>query len=199
MLAMVAVLMLCAVLVGVAGDASVPAIDLAGLSAMAGIQSRSLDAIFMIITWFGSLPLLLPGALLLFWKNRRSSEMPIPAFPLIALLGSTLIAHLAKLAIARPRQELFPPLMEMPVDASFPSAHAMQVTALAVAWLLGRNAPPGVPSILLVVLMVVAVAMSRIYLRVHYPSDVLFGIALAVLWVIALQRFVLRREPTALV
>jgi membrane-associated phospholipid phosphatase len=58
-----------------------------------------------------------------------------------------------------------------PSRLSFPSAHAASTTAAAI--LIGRAT--GLP---LPVLLVPPMAMSRILLGVHYPSDVAFGVAL---------------------
>jgi membrane-associated phospholipid phosphatase len=61
-----------------------------------------------------------------------------------------------------------------PSRLSFPSAHATSTTAAAI--LMGRASrlPPGISAVLLVPPM----ALSRILLGVHYPSDVAFGIGL---------------------
>ncbi|OBH49242.1 hypothetical protein A5686_15795 [Mycobacterium sp. E2479] len=58
-----------------------------------------------------------------------------------------------------------------PSQLSFPSAHATSTTAAAI--LLGRTAGLPLPAVL-----VPPMALSRMLLGVHYPSDVAFGIAL---------------------
>jgi membrane-associated phospholipid phosphatase len=61
-----------------------------------------------------------------------------------------------------------------PSQLSFPSAHATSTTAAGI--LLGRaiGLPPGIGAVVLVPPM----ALSRLVLGVHYPSDVAFGVAL---------------------
>jgi membrane-associated phospholipid phosphatase len=61
-----------------------------------------------------------------------------------------------------------------PSQLSFPSAHATSTTAAAI--LIGRASglPPGTAAVVLVPPM----ALSRLVLGVHYPSDVAFGVAL---------------------
>jgi membrane-associated phospholipid phosphatase len=61
-----------------------------------------------------------------------------------------------------------------PSQLSFPSAHATSTTAAAV--LMGRAT--GLPPRMSAVLLVPPMALSRILLGVHYPSDVAFGIGL---------------------
>jgi membrane-associated phospholipid phosphatase len=58
-----------------------------------------------------------------------------------------------------------------PSKLSFPSAHATSTTAAAI--LLGRTTGLPLPAVL-----VPPMALSRMLLGVHYPSDVAFGIAL---------------------
>jgi len=62
-------------------------------------------------------------------------------------------------------------------DFSFPSGHA--TSSLAAAWALFRTAPRkyGVPALVLAVL----IALSRLYVGVHYPTDVLAGVAIGIL------------------
>jgi undecaprenyl-diphosphatase len=76
----------------------------------------------------------------------------------------------------------------MPDDWSFPSAHAAQATAFALAWLLRPGASPGRPEIVVLFAAVALVFASRLYLQVHFPSDVFAGALLAVLWVLFLRR-----------
>lgn len=62
-------------------------------------------------------------------------------------------------------------LVAKPMDASFPSGHTS--SAFSVAWVLVRNVPKryGIPIVLLAVIM----GFSRLYVGVHYPTDVLIG------------------------
>ena len=62
-------------------------------------------------------------------------------------------------------------LVRTPVDSSFPSGHS--ACSFAVACIMFRRLPRkyGVPALILAIL----IALSRLYVGVHYPSDVLFG------------------------
>ena len=76
-----------------------------------------------------------------------------------------------KLVIRRPRPELpgLPPLTSTPTRLSFPSAHA--ATSFAGARVYSRLGVPPDP----LYMLAGALAASRVYLGVHYPSDVCAG------------------------
>ncbi|MBS1137328.1 MAG: phosphoesterase pA-phosphatase-like protein [Proteobacteria bacterium] len=150
-----------------------------------------LDALFTAVTWLGSLAVLLPLALLLWWRRRGERSA---SFVALALIGASALGHLVKLIAARPRPDLYPPLVPMPEDWSFPSAHAVQVTAFALAWLLRPGTSPGRIEIVVFLAAAALVGVSRPYLQVHFPSDVIAGAILAALWVLLLRRLPEWRE-----
>lgn len=121
---------------------------------------------------------------------------------LVAVGGGQILSSLLKLGIDRPRPDLVPHLVEVQT-LSFPSGHAMMaaVTYLTLGSMLARLAPGRVTRIYILgvaVLITLMVGVSRVYLGVHWPSDVLAGwcagFAWAMLcWLVA-RRFVIRRE-----
>jgi undecaprenyl-diphosphatase len=83
------------------------------------------------------------------------------------------------------------PLIAMPADSSFPSAHTTQIVAFALCIvLIVRRIWPEWQFVAatVAVLLAVVVAASRIYVQVHYPSDVLGGIALGIIWVALMKK-----------
>jgi undecaprenyl-diphosphatase len=87
----------------------------------------------------------------------------------------------AEKSLLRARPELFPSLISIPPDAAFPSGHAAQMMSVAVAiWLV---VPAGCRLALGLVLLTVSLSVgwSRIYLQVHWPSDVMAGWAIGAL------------------
>ncbi|MEW6038387.1 MAG: phosphatase PAP2 family protein [Pseudomonadota bacterium] len=164
------------------------AFDRAWLDGAARLRSVRLDGFFLAITWAGSLYLLLPATLAAIgWlmRRRRWSDARLLG---LSLAGASAIAHGMKPLFGRARPDLYPPLVPVPADASFPSAHAAQITACVVAVLVLRvggkyaswAASAGIT-------LAAAVGLSRVYLQVHYASDVAAGVLLALFWVLGLE------------
>lgn len=173
------------------GGCGIGDFDRGGLGLAHALRSGWLDALMQGMTWFGSLLLLLPLTAALAWLLLRSRRRREAVFLHLALLGASALSHVFKLWVARPRPDLFPALLDMPGDWSFPSAHAMQATAVALAWLLiARHSR--VAWAILLGFAVLLVGLSRIYLQVHFPSDVVAGILAALLWVAGLHALLLR-------
>jgi membrane-associated phospholipid phosphatase len=145
-------------------------------------RSPWLDALFVPASWLGSIAVLLPAAFALWLWRRHRAAAHVALFPLLAVGGAWLFVHSAKLLVARPRPDLFAPLVAMPQDLSFPSAHTAQAGAFAIAVVLisSRQRARGV--IAAASLLVATVALSRLYLQVHYPSDVLAGLIVGAGW-----------------
>lgn len=173
-----------------AGGAGLPPLDRQGLALAGAWRGPVLDVAFLGLTWFGSLIVLLPplsAAAILLWRRGSPAEA---GFLALALVGAAVLAHLAKELFARPRPEAVPSLSPMVSSLSFPSAHALQITAVALAvWVLlaRRGWRWSAAAGWLLALLVAAVGLSRVYLQVHYPSDVLAGILVAICWVLGLR------------
>ncbi|MFO1067556.1 MAG: phosphatase PAP2 family protein [Geminicoccaceae bacterium] len=106
----------------------------------------------------------------------------------VATVGGTLLSTALKELFGRPRPELVPHAMET-FTASFPSGHAMlsAVTWLTLGALLARFQPRRRVKayiLSLAVLLTLLVGTSRVYLGVHWPSDVLAGWSLGAAWAI---------------
>ena len=103
----------------------------------------------------------------------------------LCLGGSALLNTLFKQIFARPRPDILPVVSA--TGYSFPSGHAMIALCFygMVAYLISRHLPGFVGRIVLFVLtgvFVMLIGISRIYLGVHYPSDVLAGYAAGAMW-----------------
>ncbi len=104
----------------------------------------------------------------------------------VAVVGGQVLSSLLKVGIDRPRPELVSHLVTE-TSLSFPSGHAMlsAVTYLTLGSLAARFLPGRVAKVYVLslsVLVAVLVGVSRIYLGVHWPSDVLAGWCAGFAW-----------------
>lgn len=117
----------------------------------------------------------------LYLARMRSAAL----FVLVSVLGGTVISTVLKMGYNRPRPDLI--TMSEQFTASFPSGHAMlsAVTFLTLGALLARFAPTRRLQILSIggaLLLTLLVGLSRLYMGVHYPSDILAGWCLGSAW-----------------
>ncbi len=107
-------------------------------------------------------------------------------FMLIAVGGGQAISSLLKFGFNRPRPDLVPHAVDV-YTASFPSGHSMlsAIIYLTLAALLSRLTKSAALRLYIVaaaMVLTVLVGISRVYLGVHYPSDVLAGWAAGLAW-----------------
>ncbi|OWV61233.1 acid phosphatase [Rhizobium sp. N122] len=128
---------------------------------------------------------------------------PIALFVFSSVLSGWLASTLLKILVARPRPDIVPHLVEVS-DLSFPSGHAMvsAVTYLTLGALLARTQRYRSTRIFVMaagVFLAVIIGLSRIYLGVHYPTDVFAGWCAGALWALCCwlisKRFVPSRAP----
>jgi undecaprenyl-diphosphatase len=110
------------------------------------------------------------------------------AFVVLAIAGGGLAGNLLKWIFVRARPDLVPHLVSVD-SASFPSAHAMNsaVTFLTLGVLLSRTQKDGRLKAYLLgiaVFLTLIVGFSRVYLGVHWPTDVIAGWAVGAAWAI---------------
>jgi undecaprenyl-diphosphatase len=100
--------------------------------------------------------------------------------PWAAVAASWTVAEGAKYLFDRARPFIWDteiaPLIRTPSSSSFPSGHS--ATAAAGALTLSALYPPFAPALVLAGVLVV---LSRVYLGVHFPFDVLAGVAIGTL------------------
>jgi len=142
-------------------------------------RSGPLNASFAVVTQLGSTPVMTAaaGLLMLYLALRRRPRDTL--FVGVAVGGAALLNVVVKDLFRRPRPDLFHPLAHAGGFA-FPSGHTMSSMALAIAvialtWHTRRRWPALAAAIVFALL----VGVSRVYLGVHYPSDVVAGWALS--------------------
>ena len=160
-------------------------------AAVHSLASPALTAGMRVLTRLGEQEFLIPAgivaaALLLRHRKRREAALLIAS-----VLGGTLVNEALKLLFHRARpQPLFG--FAAPDSYAFPSGHAVSsvcfygVLALLVAQML-RSRRARVALWTAAVGLAGLIGLSRVYLGAHYPSDVLGGYALAVVWVACLR------------
>ena len=143
------------------------------------LRTSFLDWLMPKITLFGEMGIfwILVAAVCLLIPRCRRCGITLSA----GLFGSLLICNLLlKNLVARPRpfwiREGMELLVKAPADYSFPSGHTM-VSVIAAVILFRYDKRAGIPALILAA----AVAFSRLYLYVHFPSDVLAGAILGIL------------------
>jgi len=159
--------------------------DLDASRDLAAQRSPALADAAKVVTWAGSAFVLVPLALICCLVLVRAGLRP-EAFALaLSLGGAMLLSDLVKLLVSRPR----PPVehLQAVTGSSFPSGHATQASAFwfsLVLVLRAVHAPRMMTGVAagLALALVVAVAASRVYLGVHYPSDVVAGVLLGMAW-----------------
>jgi undecaprenyl-diphosphatase len=105
---------------------------------------------------------------------------------LIAVFGGIALSDLLKFAFGRARPDVVTPLARV-FTTSFPSGHATlsAITYLTIGAILARSQLSSTLSVYfmsLAAFLTVLVGMSRIYLGVHYPTDVLAGWCIGAAW-----------------
>ena len=127
---------------------------------------------------YGVVPVDIGLALLLGLRRRYRESM----FTIVATAGSALLNLAAKPYFARERPSLWASIAPEH-NYSFPSGHAMGSMTLAmVLVLLAWPTRWRWPMVIAMVVFVSMVGLSRVYLGVHYPSDILAGWAAAGAW-----------------
>jgi len=165
--------------------------DLNAVREVAARRTVALTEAARVVTWAGSAYLLVPLALIACLALGRAGLRREAVAVALSLGGAMLISDWVKLLVSRPR----PPVehLQAVTGSSFPSGHATQASAFWFSLVLvlpGAGASPKATraATACALLIVLAVAASRVYLGVHYPSDVVAGMLLGTGWAAYVSR-----------
>lgn len=148
-------------------------------------------------TELGGTPFLTAATVLLAGWFAVRRQWRFLAILLAAVLGETLLSHVLKELFDRPRPDIVPHLVHVS-SKSFPSGHASSAAAifLTIAALVAVRLPKRSARALVFAsagLLALFVGASRVYLGVHYPTDIVGGWSLGAAWAaivwIAARRF----------
>ena len=176
--------------------------DIGILRLVARLRRPWLNGIAMDLTALGS-PVVVSlftvalGALLLVKADRRGAGVLV-----VSSFASALLTIATKTFLERPRPEVVPRLVEV-TGLSYPSGHSLASAAvyltatLVVARHLARW-KERLAAVASSATLVLLIGGSRVYLGVHYPSDVFGGILLGTAWALAMGVVLRRLVPPPL-
>jgi undecaprenyl-diphosphatase len=149
-------------------------------------QTAGLQAVMLEVTSLGTgtvvgMIVLIAGMFLWLNHHRHSAALLV-----VATLGGMVLDNLLKIGFNRPRPQIF----EWGTHASsssFPSGHAMSSVIVygTVAYLAARlqhNIHARLLTFVVAAIIIAMISVSRVYLGVHYPSDILAGFLIGIAW-----------------
>lgn len=162
-----------------------------------GFATPTLTQLVVHITNFGG-PIAIVGitaitAAILFFRNKRRAMTLL----LIGVGGAGIINQLLKLSFQRIRPSLWAPVITEH-SFSFPSGHAMMSSALVFSLiLLVWETKWRWYAVVIGLLYTLFIGFTRLYLGVHYPTDVLAGWLFSFVWLLTVRTILSRRQLRA--
>ena len=185
---------------------STQAFDESVIRWLAAHHTPALDAAMVEITALGTgvvvLMIVAVAGLFLVLTGHKYSAILL----LASTFGGIVLNAVLKLGFDRPRPTIVIPAVHT-ASSSFPSGHAMSaaIVYVTVAYLAARLHKKKWARWLVMtaaIIIVALISLSRMYLGVHYPSDVLAGVVVGLAWagfcmatLEAIQKFGFRRDP----
>jgi membrane-associated phospholipid phosphatase len=159
---------------------------------------RAIDALMLVFPWFGTNIALIPEILLLVWWLWARERRPHDAVRLFVVqLGSYLLNPSLKAMFERERPDLFP-RRGWYGWSSYPSGHAIaSVSVLMTLAIILHRVKGWTWQFYVLVPTMLASLYSRIYLGVHWPTDVIAGCIVGAVW-LGVTMFAFRDAPDSL-
>lgn len=172
------------------------------ISYIQGLESPTLTPIMKILTFIGSTPMIIVLSIMVLFFLYRIVEHRAELILFVAIMiGAPMLNLILKEFFHRARPDLHR-LIEI-TGYSFPSGHAMGAFAFfgVLTFLFWRHIQVLWGRTLLLILsglMIVGIGISRIYLGVHYPTDIIGGYTASAFWLTfaiwSFQRYMDRRS-----
>jgi undecaprenyl-diphosphatase len=152
------------------------------------------------VSWAGGPILVIPTAVAVTTGLALARRWRLVQFFVTTVVGGVLVSELASV-ISDPRRPPGELGLRHPFASSFPSGHAAAATATyiglaLVVMALTRSRTVRVIVWVLAVALIVSVCAARVYLAVHWTTDVLTGCVIDALWAFGMRRAFRLRPPT---
>ncbi len=178
-------------------------LDLAVLNWLQQHGSEKGESVFVFVSWLGA-PVLFAVDLVVFVAFAIRRQWRSVTLWTVAVVGGVALDEILKLAFRRVRPGVASEFISRH-SWSFPSGHAMNslVSYAMLAYLLRQYVTDSRSRIAMTIgfaTLILAIGFSRLYLGVHYFSDVTAGYLAGSAWVIACvttDRYAFRRAPTS--
>ncbi|MEO8567865.1 MAG: phosphatase PAP2 family protein [Ginsengibacter sp.] len=163
------------------------AFDTTIFKAVLSFQSPMATRFFENVTFFGSSAFLFPayaGLIIILMIKKKW----ILAFDVMAI-GLSTVAVLGIFKQTFKRARPLDPLIQNVTGFSYPSGHSFSSFTFCgllifIIWQIQIHIAWKIAATIFLFMAAVAIAFSRVYLRVHFPSDVIAGFCLSVIWLI---------------
>lgn len=165
-----------------------PAIDSSVATWLHDHSAPALTTFFKTVTFFGnfvSLLVISAVAVLVLLRRGRRAEATLVV---LAFAGAQILTLGLKLGFQRERPFFPDPLAAAPTTYSFPSGHACVSAAVygAIGYILARHltgARAKLAALFSAAVVILLIGFSRLYLGVHFLTDVVAGFSLGLAWV----------------
>jgi undecaprenyl-diphosphatase len=163
-------------------------LDLAVFDRMQAWPNPRRNRFMMAITFLGKHQFLIPANLLLIFYFLWVARQTWLSIRVLAISLSSLVLMLLLKALFGRKRPLSP-LLKTAKGLSFPSGHAlMSVTffGIIIYWVLHTGLPEWLTTltVALLTIVILLIGFSRVYLRVHYASDVIAGFIIGLIWLL---------------
>jgi undecaprenyl-diphosphatase len=154
------------------------------------------------VSWIGGPILVIPITVVATVALALARRWRLALFFAITVTGAALLNALAK-AIIDPRRPPGKLGLRHPFASSFPSGHAAEAAATylglgIIVVVLTRSRVTRVFAWTMAAALILAVGVARVYLAVHWTTDVLVGVTIGALWTVGMARAFRLRGPAEL-